>query len=168
MCAHVCTKFSNQSICWDNGECAGRWHRLLLRIITPFLSAAAWFPQWRQLFRSLSYFHLCSTTLPSSSLPLLISDWHVWSFPESKCPTIPYSKNICLKSPVRVRSQMEGYTLEMPWGMSLVRLFRRNLQMLKRVSGMWELKGSSWRYKWLKMRDGKWRDYRISDKNMQV
>lgn len=36
-----------------------------------------------------------------------------------------------------------GYTLEMPGGISLVRLFRRNLQMLKRVSGMWELNGSS-------------------------
>lgn len=41
-------------------------------------------------------------------------------------------------------SQVEGYTLEMPGGIFLCRLFRRNLQMLKRVSGMWELKGSSW------------------------
>lgn len=45
---------------------------------------------------------------------------------------------------------MEGYTLEMPGGMSLVRLFKRNLQMLKSVSGMWELKGSSWRWEQLK------------------
>lgn len=46
--------------------------------------------------------------------------------------------------------QIEGYTLEMPGGISLWRLFRRNLQMLKRVSGMWELKGSSWRNKVIK------------------
>lgn len=37
----------------------------------------------------------------------------------------------------------KGYTLEMPKGVSLVRLCSRNLEMLKRVSGRWKLKGSS-------------------------
>ena len=50
---------------------------------------------------------------------------------------------------------MEGYTLEMPSGTSLVRLLRRNLQMLKSVSGMWELNGSSWeKGKQMKKRNG--------------
>lgn len=55
---------------------------------------------------------------------------------------------------LRLLSHMEGYTLEMPGGMSLVRLFRRNLQMLNSVSGMWELKGSSYGQKQLKKNEG--------------
>lgn len=39
----------------------------------------------------------------------------------------------------------EGYTLEMPRGVSLVRLCSRNLEMLKSVSGRWKLNGSSCR-----------------------
>lgn len=41
------------------------------------------------------------------------------------------------------RVGVKGYTLEMPKGVSLVRLCSRNLEMLKRVSGRWKLKGSS-------------------------
>lgn len=43
------------------------------------------------------------------------------------------------------RAVSEGYTLEMPRGVSLVRLCSRNLEMLKSVSGRWKLNGSSCR-----------------------
>lgn len=142
-----------------------------------FLTAAAWFLQWRQRFHFSLYFSLFSTTLSLPSLPVLISDWHVRYWESSREDGAPQYfsilKSICLIScaMLSLLSQMEGYTLEMPGGISLVRLFRRNLQMLKSVSGMWELKGSSWRNKQLKMSDGRWRDYNmreIFDTNVQV
>lgn len=67
---------------------------------------------------------------------------------------------------------MEGYTLEIPGGMSLVRLFSRNLQMLNSVSGMWELKGSSYGQqqlkKWRMLEEGYQNTWKISDKNSEI
>lgn len=34
---YVCTKFTNQSLCFSNAKCSSCWHRLLLPIITPFI-----------------------------------------------------------------------------------------------------------------------------------
>lgn len=91
-------------------------------------------------------------------------------FPETEDPTMLSSKNICLISyaMLGLLSHMEGYTLEMPGGMSLVRLFKRNLQMLNSVSGMWELKGSSFGQKRVKKKKKKDVEEEYSDKNSEI
>lgn len=175
---HECTKFSNQSICFSNEECVSCWHRLLLPIITLFISlsssmVSAVAPVLPFLSTSVSFpplhYHYCVC-----QSWFQIGMFGLCSFRGRKGTAILfYSKNICLIScdMLALLSQMEGYTLEMPGGISLVRLFRRNLQMLKSVSGMWELKGSSWRNKQLKMRDRRWRGHNtreIIDTNVQV
>ena len=108
------------------------------------------FPQRCQLFCFLS----TSISFPplyhhglSASLDFRLTCLFLRFFQRRRTPQYFLLKNICSISfaMLGLHSEMEGYTFEMPGGMSLVRLFRRNLQMLKSVSGIWELKGSSCR-----------------------
>lgn len=148
--AHFCAKFSNQSTCLDNRKCVSCWHRLLLPINTPFLSLSSTLVSGVAPTLLISpYVYLFSTALSSLPLPVVILEWYVFvaEFSTLRGPHNARFSKYLLRPNTTLSpfSEMLGYTLEMPGGMSFVRLFRRNLQMLKSVSGMWELKGSSYR-----------------------
>lgn len=137
---YTCSEFSNQIICLNSGECATCWHPLHLPMITHFLSPSSNMVSAVApillLSPCLSLFHHFIINA-SASLDVRLPCLLLRAFQRGRAPKSFIPKIFTL------HSQMEGYTLEMPRGLSLVRLFRRNLQMLKSVSGMWELKGSS-------------------------
>ena len=61
--AHICTEFSNQSICLNNRECATGWQRLLQSIITHFLSlSSSMVSAVVPILLFSPFLYLCSTT----------------------------------------------------------------------------------------------------------
>lgn len=96
----ICTKFTNQSICLENRECASCWHLLLLPIITPF-----YFSQQQHGFRSganspvlfllLSLFHHFIITV-SASLDFRLACLFLRVFQRGRAPQYFLPKNNCL------------------------------------------------------------------------
>lgn len=85
--------------------------------------------------------------LKSQTCRTLTIQWSVCTLPVNtsvKWTVISRHHNKVLQT---FKCASKGYTLEMPMGTSVVKLWNRNREMLKRISGMWELNGSDWKTK---------------------